>query len=76
MLTLPIKKKWFDMICSGAKKEEYREIKPYWTKRFENIKPRVDNFEMGKWTYSQIIVIFRNGYKKIVRRLNVNVFYI
>ena len=25
MLTLPIKKKWFDMIVSGEKKEEYRE---------------------------------------------------
>ena len=30
MLTLPIKKKWFDMILSGEKKEEYREIKPYY----------------------------------------------
>ena len=27
MLILPIKKKWFDMIASGEKKEEYREIK-------------------------------------------------
>ena len=27
MLTLPIKKQWFDMILSGEKKEEYREIK-------------------------------------------------
>lgn len=27
MLTLPIKKKWFDMIVSGEKAEEYREIK-------------------------------------------------
>ena len=26
MLTLPIKKKWFDMIRSGEKNEEYREI--------------------------------------------------
>lgn len=34
MLTLPIKKKWFDMILSGEKKEEYREIKDYWTQRF------------------------------------------
>lgn len=33
MLTLPIKKKWFDMILSGEKKEEYREIKPYYTAR-------------------------------------------
>ena len=27
MLTLTIKKKWFDMIKSGIKKEEYREVK-------------------------------------------------
>lgn len=26
MLTLPIKKKWFDMILSGEKREEYRDI--------------------------------------------------
>ena len=37
MLTLPIKKKWFDMIKSGEKKEEYREFKPYYTTRFNNI---------------------------------------
>lgn len=35
MLVLPIKKKWFDMILSGEKKEEYREIKPYWEKRIK-----------------------------------------
>lgn len=23
MLTLPIKRKWFDMICRGEKREEY-----------------------------------------------------
>lgn len=33
MLILPIKKKWFDMILSGEKREEYRDIKPYWTIR-------------------------------------------
>lgn len=37
MLTLPIKKKWFEMILCGEKKEEYREIKPYYDKRFKNI---------------------------------------
>lgn len=36
MLTIPIKKKWYDMILSGEKKEEYREIKPYWEVRFGN----------------------------------------
>lgn len=28
MLILPIKGKWFNMILSGDKREEYREIKP------------------------------------------------
>ncbi len=51
MLTLPIKKKWFDMIKSGEKKEEYREIKPYYDSRFGNL---------YRWDY----IIFRNGYKK------------
>ena len=34
MLTLPIKKKWYDMILSGEKKEEYRAVSPYYTMRF------------------------------------------
>lgn len=33
ILHLTLKKKWFDMIYSGEKKEEYREIKSYWIKR-------------------------------------------
>ena len=37
VLAIPIKKKWFDMIASGEKREEYREIKSYWASRF--IKP-------------------------------------
>ena len=32
-LKLTLKKKWFDMILSGEKGEEYREIKPYWVSR-------------------------------------------
>ena len=32
-LILPLKKKWYDMIESGEKTEEYREIKKYWCKR-------------------------------------------
>ena len=34
MLTLPIKLKWFDMIASGEKTEEYRDIKNYYCQRF------------------------------------------
>lgn len=37
MLTLPIKKCWFDMILHGEKAEEYREMTPYWESRFRNL---------------------------------------
>lgn len=33
VLTISVKKEWFDKIVSGEKKEEYREIKPYWVAR-------------------------------------------
>lgn len=33
ILHLTLKKKWFDMILSGKKKEEYREAKSYWATR-------------------------------------------
>lgn len=36
VLYLTLKKKWFDMILSGEKKEEYREIKHYWLPRLFN----------------------------------------
>ena len=32
-LKLTLKKKWFDLIIKGEKKEEYREIKDYWINR-------------------------------------------
>lgn len=72
MLILPIKKKWFDMIKSGEKKEEYREIKPYWTTRFDK-KVMLFNHELTdremqylcvKEEYMCTNVIFRNGYNK------------
>ena len=33
VLTLTVNKEWFSRILSGEKKEEYREIKPYWVAR-------------------------------------------
>ena len=33
VLDLPLKKEWYEMIEIGTKTEEYREIKPYWSKR-------------------------------------------
>lgn len=32
-LDLVLKVKWYEMIASGEKREEYREIKPYWVRR-------------------------------------------
>lgn len=33
ILDLPLKKEWYNMIDSGIKIEEYRELKPYWCNR-------------------------------------------
>lgn len=59
MLILPIKKKWFNMIASGEKTEEYREIKQYYYKRFETI-GLIDKF--GLPVVNEAWVVFRNGY--------------
>lgn len=40
-----LKKRWFDMIESGEKKEEYLEIKPYWINRFFHLE-NAENFEV------------------------------
>lgn len=34
MLMFPLKKQWYDKIKSGEKTVEYREVKPFWDKRF------------------------------------------
>ena len=49
-LYLTIQKQWFDMILSGKKTEEYREIKPYYNLRL--IGRDYDN------------IVFRNGYAR------------
>ena len=59
MLTLPIKKKWFDMIVSGEKLEEYREITPYYKQRLE------------RYTGETIDLILRNGYSKESKSINI-----
>lgn len=60
MLILPIKKKWFDMIRSREKTEEYREIKPYYNSRFTCIDEGLSEVFIKGAMY----VIFRNGYSK------------
>ena len=53
MLILPIKKKWFDMILSGEKKEEYRKFDKYYGVRFATY---------GVGSGDKFEVLLRNGY--------------
>ena len=57
MLTLPIKKKWFDMISSGEKKEEYRSDTHYYHMRLRNL-------VCASIDPCLYVIRFRNGYSK------------
>jgi len=65
-LHLNLKKKWFDMILNGIKKEEYREMKPYWDNRLINQKLQtrydVEGSDIAWKEYDTIT--FSNGYSK------------
>lgn len=52
-LDLVLKKKWYDMINSGEKMEEYREAKPYWVKRLTLLPDGI------------LLFSYRNGYQPI-----------
>lgn len=60
ILHLNLTKKWFDMIESGKKKEEYRAISIYWCRVFSaNIKIK------GKYYHTtDVLICFSNGYAK------------
>jgi len=76
-LILPIKKDWFEMIKSGEKDEEYREIKLFYVKKFikysMNEKPfnilNPENIEkvkrdLNRYPIHYDFIQFRNGYSK------------
>lgn len=65
VLHLNLKAKWFEMIASGEKKEEYREIKPYWNKRFGSyIRIKGKNYHP-----TDVTICFSNGYHKNAPRV-------
>ena len=68
-LHLNLKSKWFDMILSGVKKQEYRDISDYWESRFAKIFPKHFKGEM----YHPIVetIIFSNGYAKDRRQFEI-----
>ena len=77
-LTLSLKRKWFDMIKAGVKKEEYREIKPYYIGRLFDRREMLDcmglcsaaAFEEKQWPKPMMFVkhfdrlVFTLGYPK------------
>ena len=68
MLTLPIKKQWFDMIMYGGKNEEYRSMTPYYEQRFKGIGLLDDN---GNPTDNEACINLRNGYGRKVPEMTV-----
>ena len=74
ILRLTLTKKWFDMIYSGEKLEEYREIKSYWIKRLiANSKELDDNGILNyKAVFKEFDAIeFVNGYSPISQRFTI-----
>ena len=69
-LYLPLKKEWYEMIESGRKTEEYREIKPYWEKRllrYDEIERDLDDLIMAKFMGDKVNVCARysRGYTRV-----------
>jgi len=67
ILHLNLKKKWFDMIESGEKKEEYRDMSPYYFNYFKvnqctaSFLIKIKNI---LYPPSEVIICFSNGYRK------------
>ena len=62
ILPLVLKGKWFDMIASGEKREEYRLPTHYW-------RTRLHNWNLKFTENTTPIVEFRRGYAKDAPRL-------
>ena len=64
VLHLTLKKEWFDMILSGEKKEDYRELKSYWNARLN-----ANTYE-GFFKPKQFDVVeLANGYSRDSRKI-------
>ena len=50
-LFLPLKKEWYEMIESGVKTEEYREMKKHWVSRLWLIGGGVKHFDVVRFSY-------------------------
>lgn len=66
ILHLPLKKEWYEMIESGVKTEEYREVKEHWVKRLthftyeeyetlEELTSQLQFAEENEWTPYEVL---------------------
>ena len=62
ILYLPLKKEWYEMIESGVKTEEYREIKPYWTTRLLKDFPIM-------WRLKFSYAMYSNDFSELIGRI-------
>lgn len=68
ILHLVLTRKWFDMIKSGEKKEEYREITPFWSRVFShNIKIKGKHYHP-----TDVHICFSLGYSKCRKQVVVS----
>ena len=76
MLTLTLTKEWYVKIRSSEKRIEYREVKPYWTRRLR--RHTRDNFDITSigwfYTFATSLLpqcVLRLGYTK--RRMTADI---
>ena len=65
VLHLTLKKRWFDLIASGEKTEEYRDLKAYWSTRLGRFRfgstPRAVKFVNGYGASRPTVVVELSG---------------
>lgn len=72
-LHLVLKHKWYDMIDSGVKTEEYRDITPYWIKRILGVdKISISGLLREAYEYDYTHVQFHRGYTNTTMIFKIN----
>jgi hypothetical protein len=67
-ITTTIKRQWLAQIAAKEKLVEYREIKPYWTKRFERVQtPFLLTLINGMEKYAPRLTVVVNRIRKNTR---------
>ena len=67
ILNMTIKRQWFDMISSGEKREEYRNVD---NSQVKNARESIYNYEYGEY----YVMDLRNGYRMSSRALAIQVY--